>query len=50
MRTLKPDLVSVTGPSLQILGKSQMRVFPISGQAFLKKIVLTPPEPVIILT
>ena len=47
-----PSLVSLTGSSLQILGKTGTGVFPISGflvNHLYKKIVITP-EPVMILT
>ena len=47
-----PNLVSTTRPSLQILGKTQTVVFPISGflgNPLSKKIVIIP-EPVKILT
>ena len=32
-----PNLVSITCPSLQILGKTQTGVFPISGQSLIKE-------------
>ena len=32
-----PNLVSITRPSLQILGKTQTGVFPISGQSLIKE-------------
>ena len=46
--TFLPNLVSLPRPSLQILGKTQMGVFPISGflvNPLQTKIVITP-EPV----
>ena len=46
------NLVFLTHPCLQILGKTQTRILPISGFLFnpvLKEIVITP-EPVMILT
>ena len=50
--TFLPNAVCITRPSLQILGKTQTGVFPISGSLvnpLLKKIAIIP-EPVMILT
>ena len=37
LQTFMPSLVSITRPSLQILGKTQTGVFPISGQSLVKE-------------
>ena len=38
LETFMPSLVSLTRPSLQILGETQTGVFPISGLSFINKI------------
>ena len=37
LETFVPNLIFLTSPNLQILGKTQMGVFPISGQSLIKR-------------
>ena len=52
LETFEPNLVSLTRPTFQILGKTQMGVFQIYGFLVnpLKKKILMTPESVMILT